>query len=112
MGIFPIWGYQMLVAVFLSHLMRFNKVVVLLAANISIPPIIPFIVYGSYHFGGLVVTSDVPLDFSKELTFAAVGEHILQYMVGAVMLSIVVGLAGGLLSWLLLSIFRKNPVKQ
>jgi glycosyltransferase involved in cell wall biosynthesis len=112
MGIFPIWGYQMLAAVFLSHLMKLNKVVVLLAANISIPPIIPFIIYGSYHFGGLLITSDVPLDFSKELTFAAVSEHILQYLVGAVMLSFTVGIVGGLLSWVLLSIFRKNPVKQ
>jgi glycosyltransferase involved in cell wall biosynthesis len=112
MGLFPIWGYQMLVAVFLSHLMKLNKVVVLLAANISLPPIIPFIIYGSYHFGGLVITNDIPLDFSKELTFAAVSEHILQYLVGAVMLSLTAGIVGGLLSWLLLTIFRKNPVKQ
>ena len=38
-GIVPLWGYQMLITLFLAHLFRLNKVIALVAANISIPPI-------------------------------------------------------------------------
>lgn len=113
MGIVPIWGYQMIVAVFLSHLMRLNKVVVLLAANISLPPVMPFIIYGSYLLGGnFIETEGKPLRFDSELTFEVIGAHLLQYLVGAVMLAALSGLVGWLLFYLLFSIFRKNPVNS
>ena len=43
MGIVPLWGYQMLITLFLAHLFRLNKVIALVAANISIPPMIPLL---------------------------------------------------------------------
>lgn len=108
MGIFPIWGYQMLAAAFLAHLFKLNKVLVLLASNISVPPMIPFIVYGSYMMGGLVLGfPESPLKFNDELTVAAMGEHLLQYLAGAVFLAITAGALVGLLVFVLLSIFRK-----
>ncbi len=112
MGIIPIWGYQMITAVFLSHLMKLNKVVVLLAANISIPPMIPFIIYGSYLLGGLLIdTPGSPLVFDSNMTFDVIGSHLLQYLVGAVMLAILAGIAGGMLFYILFRIFRKNPAQ-
>ncbi|TVR39007.1 MAG: DUF2062 domain-containing protein [Cryomorphaceae bacterium] len=113
MGIFPIWGYQMLVAAFVAHLIRFNKVVVLLASNISIPPMIPFIIYGSYMMGGWVIdTSERPLQFSTEISVADIGIHFSQYLLGAVMLSLTAGIAVGLLLYLLFLLFRKEPLKS
>ena len=46
MGIVPIWGYQMLATLFLAHVLKLNKVIAIVAANISIPPMIPFLLYG------------------------------------------------------------------
>lgn len=110
MGIVPIWGYQMLTAVFLSHLMRMNKVVVLLAANISLPPVMPFIIYGSYLLGGWVIdTTEKPLTFDSELDLATLSGHFLQYVVGAVMLAVAAGIVGSLLFYILFTLFRKNP---
>ena len=45
MGIVPIWGFQMITAAFLAHLFRLNKALVLVASNISLPPMMPFIIY-------------------------------------------------------------------
>ena len=45
-GIAPIWGYQMIVAAAVAHWLRLNKAITLLASNISIPPVMPFILYG------------------------------------------------------------------
>ena len=50
MGIVPIWGYQMIVAGVLAHLMGLNKVITIVASNISIPPMIPFLLFGSYGY--------------------------------------------------------------
>ncbi len=52
MGIVPFWGFQMLIAFALAQLLKLNKPLVILAANISLPPIIPFIIWGAI---GLVV---------------------------------------------------------
>ncbi|MCK5857170.1 MAG: DUF2062 domain-containing protein [Bacteroidales bacterium] len=51
MGIVPIWGFQMIVATFLAHKMNLNKALVLLASNISIPPVVPFLIYFGYQTG-------------------------------------------------------------
>ena len=109
MGIVPIWGYQMIAAVFLSHWFRLNKVVVLLAANISLPPVMPFIIYGSYLLGGTVVdTTAKPLSFDTEFSLAAISGHLLQYLVGAVMLAVAAGVLGGLFFYLVFVLFRKK----
>ena len=45
----------MLITLFLAHLFRLNKVIALVAANISIPPMIPLLLYGSYRTGCMVL---------------------------------------------------------
>ena len=55
MGVVPIWGFQMLAALFLSYIFKLNKVIVLLFSNISIPPLLPFILFGSFYAGHLVI---------------------------------------------------------
>ncbi len=125
MGIVPIWGFQMLVAAFLAHFMRLNKILVLIASNISIPPLVPFIIYFSYRLGGLVLNSNEELTRETLLqlkqqimegnfynTFQELGYSILQYVAGAVVLAAVTGIFVGVISWLILKmailVKRKN----
>lgn len=100
MGIFPIWGYQMIVGVALAHLLKLNKALVLVAANISLPPVIPFIIFGSYKFGALFM-SDPKNDilFSDGLTLENIKDNLIQYLIGAILLSISMGLIAGVLSY-------------
>lgn len=124
MGIFPIWGYQLVVGFFVAHLLHINKWIFFVAANISLPPMIPFILYFSYAMGGLLLggncTSDVAwsLDTLTEnfkILFCQNGdaglemlkESFVQYLVGAVALSIVAGFVSGIISYLGLILFRK-----
>ena len=51
MGIVPIWGFQLLTAIALSVVLKMNKALVIIAANISLPPAIPFILYFSHLTG-------------------------------------------------------------
>lgn len=86
MGILPIWGYQMVCAFALAHLLKLNKVIVLVASNISLPPLIPFIIFGSYRLGCAVLGQ--PMLFSLDnFSLEVAGTVLLQYALGAVMLA-------------------------
>ena len=115
MGIVPIWGFQMLVAAFLAHLLRLNKVLVIVAANISIPPAIPFIIYFSYKTGGLFMHNTQTfntdtLSYLKEQimtgnfykTLNEFGYSIFQYVTGSLVFGLVLGLTTVLISYLIL----------
>ncbi len=107
MGIFPIWGYQMIVGVALAHLMKLNKALFLVAANISIPPIMPFIIYGSYKLGALLVPNPKnDFFFTSGFSLELVKDNIIQYVAGAVALSVLAGLLATLLSFLIVKLKR------
>jgi len=112
MGIAPVWGWQMAIALGLAFILRLNKAITLIASNISIPPMIPFIIFGSYVTGGLVLDNHQPLDFSPGLTFDSVKDNLLQYIIGALVFGLAMGLLAGLLSWLLLAVFRKHSQRE
>ncbi len=119
MGIFPIWGFQMIVAAFLAHFLKLNKIIVLAFSNISLPPIIPFIIYFSYAIGGMVM--DNPREFTHETiyylkdqimagtfysTLNEFGYSILQYIIGSIILGVVLGVSTGLLSYIIFLISK------
>ena len=107
MGIFPVWGFQMLITVALAIPFKLNKAIALIAANISIPPVIPFIIYFSFLTGGLIFGESSIPELSSDLTFEDIKEDLLQYYVGAVVLAVVFGLITGAVSWFLLRKWRK-----
>jgi len=116
MGIVPVWGYQMLIAFTLAVFFRLNKFIVLAASNISIPPCIPFIIYGSYYLGGFMVpdTYVKRIDLSTIHSLSAIKENLIQYILGSFALAVVAALAGGLLSFAALRLMRvrKNRRKN
>lgn len=113
MGIVPIWGFQLVTAITLSVLLRMNKALVIIAANISIPPMIPFILYFSHVTGKFWLGENaVNLSFDKGITLADLHNSFMQYVVGAITLSILMGLFSGTVSYLLLTIFRKKSTPE
>jgi uncharacterized protein (DUF2062 family) len=109
MGIAPIWGYQLISAIALAYLLRLNKFIVILAANISIPPMIPVIIYLSYITGGWVLSQDNNLTFNTEITFAWVRDNIYQYIIGSLLFAFIAALLSGLLTYFLLRMLRRKP---
>lgn len=113
MGIVPIWGWQMLTAVSLAFLLRLNKVVVLVTSNISIPPMIPLIIYLSFKAGGLVLGSDGnSLDYSSGLSFEVIRKDLVQYVLGALVFGAALSLTAGVLTFTMLSVFRGKGRKK
>ena len=109
MGIVPLWGFQLIIAIGLSIYWKLNKGLVILAANISIPPLIPFILFLSHYVGGFWFGENaVTLSFDKELTLEFFSESFLQYAVGGVTLAIGAGLAFGLFSYVVMKLVKKK----
>jgi len=108
MGIVPIWGFQLLVGIPLAVYFRMNKVLFLTAANISLPPFIPFIIFGSYKFGGLFYKNGVQLDSFEDLTLESIHVNFVQYFLGGTLLALFSGLSAFGISWIVLKIARKD----
>lgn len=121
MGIVPIWGFQMIVAFFLSQWMKLNKTLVILAANISLPPIVPFIIWASFYLGGFIlhggqnqkmmesIEKNIRL-FQNESFYNALmglGTDLLQYIVGSFALAVLVGIVGFITTYILISVKEK-----
>ncbi|MDH5474129.1 MAG: DUF2062 domain-containing protein [Cyclobacteriaceae bacterium] len=101
MGIFPVWGYQLLIGIPLAHFFKLNKALFILAANISIPPMIPVIIYSSYRIGYFFVSNPSnDILFKDGLTIEAVKSNLVQYLAGAVLLSVVMGVLFTLVSYI------------
>ena len=58
-GILPVWGFQMMVGIAIAQFFGLNRLVVLATSNISLPPMIVGILYGSYLCGSLILCLQV-----------------------------------------------------
>jgi glycosyltransferase involved in cell wall biosynthesis len=112
MGIVPIWGFQLVAAIFIAILCKLNKPLVIIAANISIPPMIPLIIFLSYKVGAFWMGAHaMQIDFSSDITIQSVKKNLLQYIYGSLTLAIVAGMVFGLLTFIFLRIIgKKQPV--
>lgn len=107
LGVIPIWGYQMISAVLLAQFLKLNKVITLLASNISIPPLTPLVLYGSYYTGALVLNQSPSLKID-EFSFDAMKTVLGQYLLGSFVFAVFCSLFFGILSFAILSLTRKN----
>lgn len=110
-GIVPIWGFQFGLAILTAYLLKLNKVIVGVSANISVPPMIPFILYFSVKTGELVLHQKVDLSFSKMLSIETL-KNVYVYIIGACVLSVIAAVLGFILTYCLLKIFKYNPKEK
>ena len=109
MGIIPIWGFQLIVAIFLAILFRLNKPLVILAANISIPPMIPIILFASYKLGAYWMPANhAHISFDWDITLKSIRYNLQQYIYGSLTLAVLAGSFFSLASFALLKLFRRK----
>ena len=107
-GVLPIWGWQMLAAMAFASLFRLNKFISLAASNISIPPLIPLIIFLSYLTGGWTLGTETNMVYyTSGFRMEWFRHNIAQYLVGSLVFGCVLATTMGALTYLLLEIFRK-----
>ena len=103
MGIIPLWGFQMAVALLFAAIFKLNKALTLIASNISIPPMIPLIIFLSFMMGRMWMgTNAVYMIFSRSITVQAIKLNLEQYIYGSISLAIVAGLLTFGITWSIL----------
>lgn len=111
-GISPFWGFQTVLLFTFAALFRLNKVIAYLASNVSFPPFIPFVIYGSLKMGSYFVSNEAPLILDSSITLDDIQKNATQYIVGSLILASVLALSVGLLSYLLLTAFSSKKKLQ
>ena len=112
MGIVPIWGLQLITAIALAHIFKLSKFIVIVAANISIPPVIPFILFASYITGGIIMKTGNNIRFSGDLTVRSFENNLLQYILGSIVFAVIMGIVTGIASFIIVSILRNKHAKD
>ncbi len=109
MGIIPIWGYQFVSALILAHFLKLNKAIVGVAANISVPPMIPFLLYGSLKTGQLVLRKDVTDNIiNSSLTIETMKLHLFEYVIGSMIFALIMAILLGLATYFILKMVGKK----
>lgn len=109
MGIIPIWGFQLVAAIFLAVLFKLNKPLVIVAANISIPPMIPVIIFLSYKTGAFWMGENAThFIFSKSITLESIKNNLVQYIYGSITLAVVAAIIFGLITFIFLKLIEKK----
>lgn len=109
-GIIPLWGYQMVFAALSSHFMKLNKIVSVVFSNISIPPMIPFILYGSVWMGAVILNEPIAVSFTN-ISFEGVAQSLLQYIFGSFALAVAAGSVVALLGWIIMVLCKRGVKK-
>ncbi len=112
MGIAPVWGFQTAIVIILSVFLRLNKILAFTFSNISLPPFIPIIIYGSLAVGSLLIPSvnQQSLFLPDEISFATIQSHLTQYLVGSLILATAMALLIGFGSYVLIKLRNKKTV--
>ncbi|RKR10158.1 glycosyltransferase involved in cell wall biosynthesis [Flavobacterium sp. 90] len=107
-GISPFWGFQTILLFTFAALFKLNKVIAYLASNVSFPPFIPFVIYGSLKMGSYFVSNEAPLILDSSITLNDIQKNATQYIVGSLILASVLALSVGFISYLLLTAFSSK----
>ena len=111
-GISPFWGLHTLLVFVLAAAFRLNKVIAFLFSNISIPPVIPVIIYASYQMGS--VLSGKGFDWGLKLqefnSASDVFTGLWQYILGSLALGGIVALCIWIVFYFLFSVSNQKQV--
>jgi glycosyltransferase involved in cell wall biosynthesis len=108
-GITPFWGFQIWFVIFFAWVFKLNKALAIMASNISIPPMIPFIVFASYQAGRIWLGGNaMSLNFSENLKPEMIGKNFLQYVVGSFTLAAMVALVAWVVTYIFVLTLKKR----
>jgi uncharacterized protein (DUF2062 family) len=107
-GILPVWGLQTVIALALAHRWRLNMAITLLACNISLPPMVPFLLYAETALGHWLFTGELLTIALGEMTMARAREFVGQWLVGSLVLAVVAAAMGVVVTYVIARLVRRK----
>lgn len=113
-GLTPLWGLHTILVLSLAVLLKLNKVIAFAFSNVSMPPLIPFVVYLCLQTGALITGNEISFSISDIAEDFGAFKHLQTYIIGSLVLATVSAILFGLLGYFILLFFnRKNiPVSN
>ncbi len=109
-GLSPFWGFHTLCVIFLAVVFKLNKVIAFAFSNVSLPPFIPFIIFGSLKVGSWVLGEPFVLSFSEIDPSLELIKYLKSYMVGSIALSVMGAIILGLSGYVFLTFFERKKI--
>lgn len=107
-GISPLWGFQMWFVLLFAFLFRLNKGMAVLASNISIPPLIPLIVFLSYETGIIWMGSKgIHMSYDTHMSLEGAKKNFLQYVLGSFTLGAMLAFISWVATYIVVKTFKK-----
>lgn len=107
-GLSPLWGLHTVIVISLAILFRLNKVIAFAFSNVSLPPFIPFIVFGGLKLGSWIIGEPLLLSFDEIDPSLELIKYLKSYIVGSVVLSVLGAVTAGLLGYVFLTVYRRK----
>ena len=107
-GIAPFWGFQTVLALGISAALKLNKFIAFAFSNISIPPMIPLIIWASLKMGIWILNSKNEISIESLTSDFNILESIKEYIVGSFALAFISAIIFGTLGFLLLKLMEKK----
>ncbi len=106
-GLSPLWGFHTVIVFFLAYVLRLNKLIAFAFSNVSIPPMIPFVIYASFKIGAFLMgqPTDEPFLWRELDSYRIfIQQHLTEYIVGSLVLAVCSAAVFGGIAHLLLTI--------
>ncbi len=113
-GLSPFWGFQTVLVLFLAVVLRLNKFIAFAFSNISIPPLIPFIVYACLQIGTALLgkPADDTFRWQDIDTYRPfIQQHLMEYVLGSIVLATTSAGVLGFGSYLMLTQRNHNTTR-
>lgn len=107
-GIAPFWGFQTILALGVSAALKLNKFIAFAYSNISIPPMIPLIIWASLKMGIWILNSDTDISYEGLTNNFNVLDSIKEYVVGSFALAFISAIIFGTLGFVILKLMDKR----
>lgn len=107
-GITPFWGFHLIIAMSLAVALKLNKAIVFTSSNISIPPMIPFIIWGSIKMGSWILGTKVSFDYKNLAANIKSFSSVKEYIIGSFALATVAAILIGSTCYVLIKLKAKK----
>ncbi len=98
-GILPIWGVMLLLGIASAHLLKLNKLLVLLATNIHFTPLFPIIAFFCLKIGFLVTGNDFGFPPMNEINLELLRSYFWFYVIGSLPIALITASITGLITF-------------
>jgi uncharacterized protein (DUF2062 family) len=101
----PLWGVHTIIVIYLATVFRLNRLLAFSVSHVGTPPFLPAL---CLEVGYFVRHGEWLKDFNARMIFDQLGELLVDYIVGTIIIAPLLSLAGGFLTYFTALILKRR----